>query len=163
MSETPKQAFAIQKIYTKDISFESPNTPTIFTAGFQPQLGVDLNVKSQKLEDNVYHVMVRVTATTKVEDKTAFLCEVEQAGIFTISGFDDAQLSYILGVQCPNTLFPYAREAVSDLVTRGGFPQLLVEPVNFEAMYHNHMQQQQAQTEEASEDSDAEQTEATKQ
>ena len=142
MSEAPQHAFVIQKIYTKDVSFESPNTPALFTHEFQPQLSVDLNVESSKLEDDVYHVVVRVTATTKVEDKTAFLCEVEQAGIFTLSGFNDAELSYMLGVQCPNALFPYAREAVSDLVTRGGFPQLLLEPVNFEAMYHEHLQQQ---------------------
>ena len=142
MSEAPQQAFVIQKIYTKDVSFESPNTPALFTHEFQPQLSVDLNVESAKLENDVYHVVVRVTATTQVEDKTAFLCEVEQAGIFTLSGFNDAELSYILGVQCPNALFPYAREAVSDLVARGGFPQLLLEPVNFEAMYHEHMQQQ---------------------
>lgn len=145
MSEAPQQAFVIQKIYTKDVSFESPNTPALFTHDFQPQLSVDLNVESSKLENDVYHVVVRVTATTKVEDKTAFLCEVEQAGIFTLAGFNDAELSYMLGVQCPNALFPYARETVSDLVTRGGFPQLLLEPVNFEAMYHDHMQQAQAE------------------
>lgn len=145
MSEAPQQAFVIQKIYTKDVSFESPNTPALFTHDFQPQLSVDLNVESSKLENDVYHVVVRVTATTKVEDKTAFLCEVEQAGIFTLAGFNDAELSYMLGVQCPNALFPYARETVSDLVTRGGFPQLLLEPVNFEAMYHEHMQQAQAE------------------
>jgi len=148
MSEAPQQAFVIQKIYTKDVSFESPNSPAIFTHEFQPQLSVDLNVESKGLQDDVYHVVVRVTATTKVEDNTAFLCEVEQAGIFTLQGFNEAELSYMLGVQCPNALFPYAREAISDLVTRGGFPQLLLEPVNFEAMYASHMQQQQGQAEE---------------
>ncbi len=147
MSEATQQAFVIQKIYTKDVSFESPNSPAIFTHEFKPELSVDLNVESTGLDDDVFHVVVRVTATTKVEDKTAFLCEVEQAGIFTLAGFSDAELSYMLGVQCPTALFPYAREAVSDLVTRGGFPQLLLEPVNFEAMYASHMQQQQAQAE----------------
>ncbi len=151
MSEAPKQAFGIQKIYTKDISFESPNSPAIFTHEFQPQLSVDLNVESKKLQDDVYHVVIRVTATTKVEDNTAFLCEVEQAGIFTLQGFNDAELSYMLGVQCPNALFPYAREAISDLVNRGGFPQLLLEPVNFEAMYASHMQQQEQAAENATE------------
>lgn len=148
MSEAAEKAFVIQKIYTKDISFESPNAPAIFTHDFQPELNVDLNVESKKLQDDVFHVIVRVTATTKSEDNTAFLCEVEQAGIFTVQGFNDAELSYMLGVQCPNALFPYAREAISDLVTRGGFPQLLIEPVNFEAMYANHMQQNQENTEE---------------
>lgn len=143
MSEQAQQAFAIQKIYTKDISFESPNSPAIFTHEFQPQLSIDLNVESASLQEDVYSVILRVTATTKVEDTTAFLCEVEQAGIFTLQGFNEAEMSYMLGVQCPNTLFPYAREVVSDLVTRGGFPQLLLEPVNFDAMYASHMQQQQ--------------------
>ncbi|WP_029408345.1 protein-export chaperone SecB [Thiomicrorhabdus sp. Milos-T2] len=141
MSEAPQQTFVIQKIYTKDVSFESPNTPELFTTEFQPGLSMDLNVESRNLEGDVYHVVVRVTAQTEIEEKTAFLCEVEQAGIFTIGGFNDAELSYMLGVQCPNALFPYARETVSDLVARGGFPQLLLEPVNFEAMYHEHMQQ----------------------
>ncbi|MDR9499130.1 MAG: protein-export chaperone SecB [Hydrogenovibrio sp.] len=141
MSEQEKQ-FSIQKIYTRNVSFESPNAPEMFTRDFQPQLDVDLNVESKKLEDDVFHVVVRVTATTKMEERTAFLCEVEQAGIFTIQGFEEGELNYLLGAQCPNTLFPYAREAVSDLVIRGGFPQLLLEPVNFDAMYANHMQQQ---------------------
>jgi preprotein translocase subunit SecB len=148
MSEQEKQ-FSIQKIYTRNISFESPNAPEMFTRDFQPQLDVDLNVESKKLEDGIFHVVVRVTATTKMEERTAFLCEVEQAGIFGISGFDEGELNYLLGAQCPNTLFPYAREAVSDLVIRGGFPQLLLEPVNFDAMYANHMQQQEGDAETA--------------
>ncbi|MDG6778584.1 protein-export chaperone SecB [Thiomicrorhabdus sp. zzn3] len=149
MSEaTQQKKFIIQKIYTKDISFESPNTPGIFTAEFKPNLEVNLNVESKSLEEGVYHVVLRVTATTKVEEHTAFLCEVEQAGIFTLQGFNQEEMGYLLGAQCPNTLFPYARETVSDLVTRGGFPQLLLEPVNFEAMYHEHLQSQAAQAEE---------------
>lgn len=137
--------FAIQKVYIRNVSFESPNTPELFLGEFQPQLNVDLNVESATLEENTFHVVVRVTATTKVEDKTAFLCEVEQAGIFSISGFNEQEMHYILAAQCPNALFPYAREAVSDLVAKGGFPQLLLEPVNFDVMYANQLQQQQAQ------------------
>lgn len=144
MSEAPEQAFVIQKIYTKDVSFESPNTPELFATEFQPELGMDLNVESKHLEGDVFHVILRVTATTKVEEKTAFLCEVEQAGIFTLAGFNDAELGYMLGVQCPTALFPYARETVSDLVTRGGFPQLLLEPVSFEMIYREHMEAAQA-------------------
>ncbi|GKT12893.1 MAG: preprotein translocase subunit SecB [Thiomicrorhabdus sp.] len=143
MSEAAQQVFAIQKIYTKDISFESPNAPGIFAKEFQPKLAIDLNVESAVLDDNTYHVVLRITATTKVEDNTAFLCEVEQAGIFTLSGFSEAEMGYILGAQCPNVLFPYAREVVSDLVTKGGFPQLLLEPVNFDGMYHEHLQSAQ--------------------
>lgn len=145
MSEQ-EQVFQIQKIYTKDISFESPNSPAIFTQDFQPQLEVDLNVNSQALEEGVYHVSVMVTVTTKVEDSVAFLCEVEQAGIFSISGFEENEIAYLLGSQCPASLFPYAREAVSELVVRGGFPQLLLEPVNFDAMFASHAETQAEQT-----------------
>jgi len=141
MSEAVEQKFIIQKIYTKNISFEAPNTPGIFTSEFKPNLEVNLNVESKGLEDGVFHVVLRVTATTKIEEHTAFLCEVEQAGIFTLQGFNQDEIGYLLGAQCPNTLFPYAREAISDLVTRGGFPQLLLEPVNFEAMYQGHLEQ----------------------
>jgi len=137
-----EQVFSIQKIYTKNVSFESPNAPEIFKSQFQPELNVDLNVESKGLEEGAFHVVVRVTATTTVEDKTAFLCEVEQAGIFTIQGFDESEVSYLLGAQCPNTLFPYAREVVSDQVIKGGFPPLLIEPVNFEHMYAQHLEQQ---------------------
>lgn len=140
--ENQEKQFGVQKVYTRNVSFEAPNSPEIFTQDFQPQLDVDLNVESRSLEEGVFHVVVRVTATTKMDDKTAFLCEVEQAGIFTLMGFDEGETNYLLGVQCPNTLFPYAREAVSDLVTRGGFPQLLLEPVNFEGIYADHLQKQ---------------------
>ncbi len=140
MSEAAQHVFLIQKIYTKDISFESPNAPGVFATEFQPQLSIDLNVETKKLDGDMYHVVVRVTATTKVDDKIAFLCEVEQAGVFTISGFTEEEMGYMLAVQGPGILFPYAREVVSDLVARGGFPQLLLEPVNFELMYHEHLQ-----------------------
>lgn len=147
MSEQAQKAFAIQKIYIRNASFEAPNSPEMFTIQFQPQLNVDLNVESQQLADDTFHVVLRVTATTKIHDKTAFLCEVEQAGIFTIKGFEDEEMGYLLGAGCPNTLFPYVREAVSDMVTKGGFPQLLLEPVNFDAMYQGHLQsKQQAET-----------------
>lgn len=149
MSEQAQKAFQIQKIYIKNASFESPNAPELFTTQFQPQLNVDLNVESGQLNEGVFHVVLRVTATTKVEDKTAFLCEVEQAGIFTLTGFTDEEMGYMLGAQCPNTLFPYVREAISDLVTKGGFPQLLLEPVNFDAMYMSHLQAQEQQAETA--------------
>lgn len=141
MSEVQK-VFQIQKIYTQDISFESPNSPAIFTKEFQPKLDVDLSVDSQQLEDKIYHAAVRVTVTTKVDELVAFVCEVKQAGIFTIAGFEQNELAYLLGSQCPAALFPYVREAVSDLVVRGGFPQLLLEPVNFDAMFAEHTQRQ---------------------
>ena len=145
MSEVQK-VFQIQKIYTQDVSFESPNSPAVFTKEFQPQLDVDLSVDSRQLDEGIFHASVRVTVTTKVEDAVAFVCEVKQAGIFTIVGFDQNELAYLLGSQCPAALFPYVREAVSDLVVRGGFPQLLLEPVNFDAMFAEHAQRKQAET-----------------
>ncbi len=140
-----KQVFQIQKIYTKDISFESPVSPAVFAKEFKPELDVDLNVNSQSLSSGIYQVSIMVTVTTKLDGEVAFLCEVEQAGVFLMEGFEDNQISYLLGVQCPSVLFPYAREAVSDLVIRGGFPQLLLEPVNFEAMYAHHVEKQAEQ------------------
>jgi len=139
-----EQIFQIQKIYLKNASLESPNAPAIFMQEFQPALEVDLNIESTALdaENGVYHVVIRVTSTTKVGEEVAFLCEVEQAGIFTLIGFSEDEIAYLLGAQCPNVLFPYAREAISDLVTRAGFPQLLLEPVNFDAMYASHLEEQ---------------------
>lgn len=137
-----QQHFQIQKIYTKNISFESPKTPEIFLQEFQPKLDVDLNVESDVLGEGTYHVLIRVTATTLIEDATAFLCEVEQAGIFTLEGFNEQETQYLLASQCPAALFPYARETISSLVAKGGFPQLILEPVNFDAMFASHMEQQ---------------------
>lgn len=146
MSETGQaevqQHFQIQKIYTKNISFESPKAPEIFLQEFQPQLEVDLNVETGILEEGTYHVVIRVTATTNLDGEAAFLCEVEQAGIFTLEGFSDEEIQYLLASQCPAALFPYARETISSLVAKGGFPQLILEPVNFDAMFASHMEQQ---------------------
>lgn len=143
-----KQHFNIQKIYTKDISFEAPNSPKIFTEDWDPKNNLDLNTNANPIGDKTYEVVVTLTVTTKQGDNTAFLCEVHQAGIFTIDGFNDNDLHAMLGSFCPNILFPYAREAVSDIVTRGGFPQLLLAPINFDALYEQHMQQQSKTSEE---------------
>ncbi|MGD8926782.1 MAG: protein-export chaperone SecB, partial [Thioalkalispiraceae bacterium] len=134
--------FNIQKIYTKDISFESPNCPTIFTEEWKPANNLDLNTNATPIGENTYEVVLSLTVTTKLGDNTAYLCEIHQAGIFYISGFEDSDLHAMLGSFCPNILFPYAREAVSDIVTRGGFPQLLLAPINFDALYAQHMQEQ---------------------
>lgn len=144
MSEEEQQ-FAIQKIYLKDVSFESPNSPQAFTnAEWQPQINVQINSSNQTIAENVYEVVLAVTVTAKHEDKTAFLCEVQQAGIFTISGFPQENIGGMLGAYCPETLFPFAREAVADLIAKGGFPQLLLAPVNFNALYTQQMEQQAA-------------------
>ncbi|MGD9389929.1 MAG: protein-export chaperone SecB [Thioalkalispiraceae bacterium] len=145
-SETEQQ-FAINKIYIKDVSFESPNSPAQFTAEWKPESNLELNTNGKPLEDNVYEVVLSLTVTVKNQEQTAYLVEVQQCGIFSIAGFNDEDLSHMLGSFCPNILFPYAREAVSDLVTRGGFPQLLLAPVNFDALYAQHVQQLQKQAE----------------
>ena len=143
--EQNTQQFQIQKIYIKDLSFESPNAPEMFTESLQPKIDFDLQTEAKKLTDDFFDVTLQVTATAKHNEKTAFLVEVKQAGIFIITGFPDDQLSHMLGSFCPNILFPYARESVSDLVTRGGFPPLLLAPVNFDALYAQHVQQQNQQ------------------
>ncbi len=142
MSEENQQ-FAIQKIYLKDVSFESPNSPQAFTDGnWQPQINVQLNSSNQSIADDTYEVVLDITVTAKHEDKTAFLAEVKQAGIFTISGFPQENMGGMVGAFCPETLFPFAREAISELVSKGGFPPLLLAPVNFNALYTQQVQQQ---------------------
>lgn len=145
MSEENQQQFAIQKIYLKDVSFESPNSPQAFTSGdWQPQINVQLNSSNQLISEDTYEVVLDVTVTAKKEENTAFLVEIKQAGIFTIAGFPQEQLGGMLGAYCPETLFAFAREAVSELITKGGFPQLLLAPVNFNALYTQQVQQQGA-------------------
>jgi preprotein translocase subunit SecB len=145
--ENSEQQFAIQKIYTKDVSFESPNSPAIFSNGdWQPEINVQLNSVHQNVGEDTYEVVLSVTVTAKHQDKTAFLVEVKQAGVFAVSGFTEEALAGMLGAYCPETLFPFAREAVADFVNKGGFPQLLIAPVNFNALYTQHMQQQASGT-----------------
>ncbi|MFV9614698.1 MAG: protein-export chaperone SecB [Gammaproteobacteria bacterium] len=142
MSEGNQQ-FAIQKLYLKDVSFESPNSPQAFTDGeWKPQINVQINSSHQLISDDTHEVLLSVTVTAKHNEKTAFLAEVKQAGIFTLSGFPAENLDGMLGAYCPETLFPYAREAVSELISKGGFPQLLLAPVNFNALYSQQVQQQ---------------------
>jgi len=143
MSEQAQQQFSIQKIYIKDVSFESPNAPEVFTAGeWKPEVNVQLNTEVKAHANDLHEVILTVTVTAKQQDKTAFLVEVKQAGLFQLAGFEQEQMGGMLGAYCPETLFPYAREAISDLVTKGGFPQLLLSPVNFNALYMQHQQQQ---------------------
>lgn len=133
--------FAIEKLYVKDASLEIPNAPQIFTDRNQPQINVELGNNAQKLDEGVYEVALKVTVTSKISEKTAFLVEITQAGVFAVRGVDDANLEMIMAITCPNILFPYAREAVSDMVTRAGFAPVLLNPINFEALY---MQQKEA-------------------
>lgn len=135
----------IQKIYVKDISFEAPNTPHSFTEQTAPNIDLHLQSKATQHEGAIHEVVLTVTVTAKLGEKTVFLVEVQQAGVFVIQGFAPEDLARTLGSFCPNLLFPYAREAVSDVVTRGGFPQLLLAPVNFDAIYAHLQQQQKSQ------------------
>ena len=138
--DEPQREFNLQRIYTKDISFETPNSPAIFKQTWKPESTVNLNTEVTKLEENVYEILLTVTITTKIEDQTAYLAEVKQAGIFGIKGFPQQEVGPLLGSYCPNLLFPYVREVVTDLVTKGSFPQMVLQPVNFDALYAQHQQ-----------------------
>ena len=136
--QTDRQ-FAIQRIYTKDISFESPNAPQVFISEWEPKINVDLSTEIQALSEDTIQVVLTVNVVAKHEDKTAFLVEVQQAGIFLAKGFSEEELGPLMGIGAPNALYPYAREVVSDLITRGSFPQFTLQPVNFEQMYAQQM------------------------
>jgi len=136
--------FAIEKVYVKDLSLEIPNAPQIFLQRETPQVGIELSNSAKMLEDGLFDVTITVTVTSKIEDKTVFLVEVSQAGIFQARNIPQENLEGLLAVTCPNILFPYAREAVSDLVVRAGFPPVLLNPINFEALYLQQKQQEQA-------------------
>jgi len=145
------QEFVIQKIYVKDLSFEAPNAPMIFHDEWKPQIELELNNNAQPLEEGMYEVQLSITVNAKLQEKVAFIVEVQLAGIFTIKDFPEEQIKPMLGSFCPNVLYPYAREVIADVVNRGGFPPLNLAPVNFDALYQQHEQklQEQATTEKA--------------
>ena len=138
--------FALQRIYLKDSSFESPRSPAVFQSQWQPKINFDIKTRSNKVQDGVYEVVLVLTAEAQLDEQPAFLVEVHQAGIFTAKDFSDEQLEQLLAVVCPNILFPYAREAIDALVTKGSFPALMLSPINFEALY---AQQKQAAAQQA--------------
>ena len=135
MSEVQQPVFSIEKVYVKDLSLEVPNAPQVFLQAEAPQLEVQLTNASQSIDGVLFETSVTVTVTAKVGDKTLFLVEVVQAGIFQIRGIPEGELPAVLGIVCPNVLFPYARETISDVVNRAGFPPVLLAPVNFEVIY----------------------------
>jgi len=144
-TQAPAQQFALQRIYTKDISLESPATPAIFKKQWQPQVSVDLGTKSERIDEGGnYEVVLTVTITAKVEGETAFLIEVKQAGIFFITGFEADDLRRIVATAAPNILFPYARECIDNLCVKSGFPPVMLAPINFDAMYQQALAQAQA-------------------
>ncbi len=145
-SQQAQQQFAMQRIYSKDLSFESPGTPGVFKKQWQPKVNVDLNTRSNKIdEQGNFEVVLTITLTAKVDDDTAFLVEVQQAGIFLIQGFEGEDLRRILGTAAPNILFPYARETIDSLCVKGGFPPVMLAPVNFDALYQQALAQAQSQ------------------
>jgi preprotein translocase subunit SecB len=136
--------FSIEKIYVRDLSLEVPNAPQVFMSNDAPQLEVQLSQAVQSMDGALFEVTLNVTVTARAGDKTVFLIEVAQAGIFQIRNVPQSELDPILGMVCPNVLFPYARETVSDTVNRAGFPPVLLAPVNFEALYQQRMAEQQS-------------------
>ncbi len=143
----PGPAFTVEKIYVKDVSFESPGAPAIFGENVQPELQLNLNQRVQKLNDNIFEVVLGVTLTCKAGDKTAYVVEVQQAGIFGLVGLEVQTVDALLGTQCPNILFPYVRQLASDLIQAGGFPPFYLQPINFDAIYAENLRQRAAQSE----------------
>jgi preprotein translocase subunit SecB len=141
--------FALQRIYLKDSSFESPRSPGVFQAQWSPKINFDIKTRSTKIQDDVYEVVLVLTAEAQIEEKAAFIVEVHQAGIFTAKEFANEQLEQLLATICPNILFPYAREAIDSLVTKGSFPALMLAPINFDALYAQQKQANAAQAAEA--------------
>jgi preprotein translocase subunit SecB len=132
----------LQKIYLKDASFEVPGAPMIFQEQGQPQVQLNMQQQVGTLAENVYEVVLTVTVTCKLAEKTAYLAEVQQAGVFGIAGFDQANRDMVLATYCPNVLFPYARSAVANMIQDGGFPPFLLQPINFDALYAEQMRRQ---------------------
>lgn len=144
-AEQAQQQFVLQRVYLKDLSFESPGGPNIFRKEYKPQVNVDLRTKSSNIEGDNYEIVLTITITAKLEEETAFLCEVQQAGIFFVSGIEGEELRRILAIYCPNVLFPYARETIDNVVTKGTFPALMLAQINFEGLYAQALQQAQQQ------------------
>ncbi len=146
--EKKQRLILLQKIYIKDLSFESPNSPDVFTGGqWSPKTDLNLRSSHSGVRDDIHEVILTITVNAKHEDKTLFLVEVQQAGLFQIAGYSKEEFEAIVGTFCPNTLFPYAREAVAGIVAKGGFPEFLLQPINFDALYAESRKQAQAQAE----------------
>lgn len=150
-AEQPKASgqpeFAIKGIFIRDLSFEAPHPPHGQSADWKPEVKFEMNTQARKLEDDDYEVILKLTVTVKEDKKVSFLTELQQGGIFTLRNFNDAQRGQMLGSFCPNVLYPYARETISNMAIRGGYPPLYLAPVNFDALYAEHMQRMQQQQE----------------
>ena len=147
--EQPQRKIILQKIYVKDFSFESPNSPAVFTTSdWSPKTELNLRSTHNKVQDDTHEVVLTITVNAKHDEKTLFLVEVQQAGLFEIGGYSADDFDAIVGTFCPNTLFPYARETVASVVAKGGFPEFLLQPINFDALYAESRKMAQAQTQE---------------
>jgi preprotein translocase subunit SecB len=144
-----ERQFTIQRIYTKDVSFEAPNTPLIFQENWNPEISIGLSNEVKKIEEGLLELILKVTVEAKHEDKNVFMVEVAQGGLFVVKGFGAEDADALMGIAAPNVLFPYVREVISDLVTRGSFPQFVLQPVNFDAVYAQKQQQLKEQKEKA--------------
>ncbi len=140
-------SFTVEKLYIKDVSFEAPNAPAVFNEQGQPELQMNLNQKVQRLNENAFEVVLGVTLTCTVNGKTAYLAEVQQAGVFGLVGFEEAGIDAMLGTQCPAVLYPYVRQTIGDLIQSGGFPQFFMQPINFDALYAEGLRQRAEQQE----------------
>ncbi len=143
MEQNEQPVFGIEKLYVKDLSLEVPHAPEVFLEREAPQIQIQLNTGGRLVGDSVYEVVLTVTVTAKIGEKTVFLVEVGQGGVFRIQNVPDEQIEPLIAVACPNILFPYAREVVSDAVSRAGFQPIVLQPVNFEAMYLQRLQEQE--------------------
>ena len=133
MSDEEEQNFSIARVYTKDLSLESPRAPQIFEKQWNPKLGLEVDVLNEKLNDTLYEVILKLGVTVKTDDEVAFLVEIQQAGVFVLRGFDEQTMEHILGSMCPNILFPYARETIDSLAVKATFPAPMLAPINFDA------------------------------
>jgi preprotein translocase subunit SecB len=140
MSDQPQPLFGIEKIYVKDLSLEIPHAPKIFLERDAPEVNIQLHSKGERIDEGMYEVLLTITVTAKIKERTMFLVEVGQAGVFQIRHIPETEIDPVLGIACPTILFPYLRESVSDIVTRAGFPPVMLSPVNFEALYHQGKQ-----------------------
>ena len=138
---TENKQVAIQKIYLKDSSFEAPNTPSVFTQEWKPHVNLNISTKNQSVGEGAHEVVLTITAEASVGEQTAFLCEIQQAGVFMLTGLDDEEMKRVLGSFCPNQLYPYARETMSDLVGKGGFPNLMLQPIDFNTLLDHHQRE----------------------
>ena len=152
--QEPQRQFMVQRIYVKDLSFEAPNSPTIFQENWTPEINVGLNSEIRRVADNLLELALKVTVDAKHEGKSVFLVEVVQGGVFMVQGFTEEETDAVMNIGAANVLFPYARETVSDLISRGSFPQFVLQPVNFEALYAQQRQARAAQAKQAEAETD---------